>query len=121
MLLATILVAVATLASGPGPAQTRLVALTFDDLPAAGTRNPDEDQSLSTPDIRAINEAMVSTLKRHHAPAVGFVNERGISEAPDVEKRRAILRIWVRAGLDLGNHTYSQLFFFRISATSSPL
>jgi peptidoglycan/xylan/chitin deacetylase (PgdA/CDA1 family) len=107
MLLATILVAVATLASGPGPAQTRLVALTFDDLPAAGTRNPDEDQSLSTPDIRAINEAMVSTLKRHHAPAVGFVNERGISEAPDVEERRAILRIWVRAGLDLGNHTYS--------------
>ena len=119
--LATILVAVATLASGLGPAQTRLVALTFDDLPAAGTRNPDEDQSLSTPDIRAINEAMVSTLKRHHAPAVGFVNERGISEAPDVEERRAILRIWVRAGLDLGNHTYSQLFCFRISATSSPL
>jgi len=81
--------------SRPRPAQTRL-ALTFDDLPVAGTRNPDEDQCLSTPDIRAINEAMVSTLARHHAPAIGFVNERGISEAPAVEERRAILRIQTR-------------------------
>jgi hypothetical protein len=51
--------------------EKKCVALTFDDLPAAGTRNPDEDRSLSTPDIRAMNESMVSTLKRHHAPAIG--------------------------------------------------
>jgi len=70
MLLAMILVAVATLASGPGPAHTRLVALTFDDLPAAGTKNPDEDQSLSTPDIRAINELILGCGRRS---AVGLI------------------------------------------------
>jgi peptidoglycan/xylan/chitin deacetylase (PgdA/CDA1 family) len=116
MLLTTILVAVASLAGKPGSLETRLVALTFDDLPAVGTRNPDEDRSLSTPDIRAMNEAMVSTLKRHHAPAIGFVNERGISEAPDAEERRAILRLWLRAGLDLGNHTYSHADLNQLSA-----
>ena len=85
----------------------RTVALTFDDLPAAGTGNPELDPSLSTAGIRAINERMIAALKRHHAPAVAFVNERGISGSPDAEERRRILRRWIDAGMELGNHTYS--------------
>ncbi len=94
-----------------GAAQTapagRSVALTFDDLPAAGAANPDEDPALTTQSIRAMNTAILSTLRAHHAPATSFVNERGVAGYPDAEDRRKILRQWIASGMDLGNHTYS--------------
>jgi hypothetical protein len=79
MLTAALVAVVVTVA----PSGSRTVALTFDDLPAAGTKNPNEDKSVSTADVRAMNEAIIAVLKRHHAPAIGFVNERGVSEGPD--------------------------------------
>ncbi len=96
-------------ASAPG----RTVALTFDDLPAAGAKNPDGDPALTTEDIRAINTSILSTLRAHHAPATGFVNERGVAEFPDAEDRRKILKQWIVSGMELGNHTYSHVDFDR--------
>ena len=89
------------------PGYPKRVALTFDDLPAAGTKNPDEDRSLSDHDIAAINDAILHVLHRHGISAIGFVNERGIAEAPNPASRRAILRDWIDFGMELGNHTYS--------------
>lgn len=83
------------------------VALTFDDLPAAGARNPERDPALTTKDIAAINASILSTLRAHHAPAIGFVNEAGVAGFPDAADRRKILEQWIVSGMDLGNHTYS--------------
>jgi len=93
----------------------RSVAITFDDLPAAGAMNPDEDRALTTADIRNINTSILATLRAHRAPAIGFVNERGISAYADAAERRQILAQWIDAGMDLGNHTYSHADFNGLS------
>src|SRR6266404_6398737 len=85
----------------------RIVAITFDDLPAAGAKNPDEDAAMTTDVIRAINTSILRVLSAHHVPATAFVNERGIAEYPDASARRQVLAEWTAAGMDLGNHTYS--------------
>ncbi|HYV66160.1 MAG TPA: polysaccharide deacetylase family protein [Myxococcales bacterium] len=107
---ATFLLAVAA-----APSPSRTVAITFDDLPAAGARNPDEDRTLTTADIRSINTSILATLRAHHVPATGFVNERGIASYPDSAARREILAQWTAAGMDLGNHTYSHADFNTLS------
>lgn len=76
-------------------AQSPTVALTFDDLPAAGTKNPAEAESY--------NRAILASLAKHHAPAIGFVNEKRVEEL----EARNVLQQWVRGGFDLGNHTFS--------------
>ncbi len=75
--------------------QSRIVALTFDDLPAVGTQEPAEAESY--------NRAILNSLTKHRAPAIGFVNEERVVKL----KAREILDEWVRAGFDLGNHTFS--------------
>jgi peptidoglycan/xylan/chitin deacetylase (PgdA/CDA1 family) len=76
-------------------AQSRTVSLTFDDLPAAGTQDPSEAASY--------NRRILDSLAKHHALAIGFVNEDRVIKL----NARPILYQWVRGGLDLGNHTFS--------------
>ncbi len=82
----------------PVGAQTRVVALTFDDLPVADTKDPTE--------ALFVNRALLNALKKHHAPAIGFVNEKTVEELGS-ENGKRILQHWVRDGFDLGNHTFS--------------
>jgi peptidoglycan-N-acetylglucosamine deacetylase len=82
----------------PVAAQTRTVALTFDDLPVAARKDPAAAQS--------VNRALLDALKKHHAPAIGFVNEMTVREVGRDNGKR-ILEQWVREGFDLGNHTFS--------------
>ena len=85
-------------------AQQRTVALTFDDLPAAGTS--------SAADARAFNRSILGSLKRHHAPAIGFVIERRLQELAG-EK---LLDEWVKRGYDLGNHSLSHIEMNNLTA-----
>lgn len=82
----------------PVAAQTRTVALTFDDLPVTGTKDPAEAQS--------VNRAILDALNKHHASAIGFVNEKTV-EGLGNDNGKRILWQWVREGFDLGNHTFS--------------
>jgi len=78
------------------------VAVTFDDLPVTGGErgNPAE--------VIAVNRAIVSTLSKRHIPAVAFVNEIGLETEGVVDPARvAALSVWLDAGFELGNHTYS--------------
>jgi peptidoglycan/xylan/chitin deacetylase (PgdA/CDA1 family) len=84
------MVVFAALAAG----QARSVALTFDDLPLAGQG-----------DARRVNRAILAALARRRAPAIGFVNERGIRKLGDVGQ--GILHEWLRRGQELGNHLFS--------------
>jgi peptidoglycan/xylan/chitin deacetylase (PgdA/CDA1 family) len=90
----------------PAGSQTRTVALTFDDLPLAGAieRLTPAGKLAAT---RAVNTAIFKTLRRHHAPAVAFVNEGKVIADGHENENRAILRDWIRQGGELGNHTYS--------------
>ena len=83
----------------PAEARDGEVALTFDDLP---------DFSLSSDQayIDHTNKALLRSLRRNHIPAIGFVNE-GKLPGPGRAGRVDILRDWLKAGMDLGNHTYS--------------
>jgi len=87
-------------------AQSRTVALTFDDLPAAATKDPAEAQS--------VNRALLDALEKHHALAIGFVNEKTVGELGRDNGKR-ILEQWVGKGFDLGNHTFSHADLNNIS------
>lgn len=90
-----VLALVAALGSGAS-AQGRSVAVTFDDLPAP----PSELDSGAM-----ITPRLLASIRKHEVPAVGFVNEGRLWS--DRRARTAQLRMWVDAGLELGNHTYS--------------
>lgn len=76
------------------------VCVTFDDLPLNG---PD----LDVKQLRAMTVKLLSVIKAHHIPVVGFVNERKLYRLGEMDERVAILKLWLDAGLELGNHTYS--------------
>ena len=79
-------------------AQQRSVALTFDDLPEAGTADPAE--------ARSINISILNSLDRHHVPSIGFVIERRVQEIGQNQGKQ-LLDQWVERGYELGNHTFS--------------
>jgi len=91
-------VSILALGSLPSLAQQRSVALTFDDLPVAGTSDPVQ--------ARSINMSILDSLDRHHAPAIGFVIERRVQEVGRSQGTE-LLDQWVRRGYELGNHTLS--------------
>lgn len=89
--------------------QARAIAITFDDLPS----QPIYEVKV----MRALTTKLIETLKRNSVPTIGFVNEGKLHQRSDeVEARTAVLKLWVDAGFELGNHTYSHLDMFSSSA-----
>jgi peptidoglycan/xylan/chitin deacetylase (PgdA/CDA1 family) len=80
----------------------RQVAITIDDLPRGGDLGPTDLAS-----IRAMTEQLLRPFRERKIPLIGFVNEgRGGLAAKDL---RQIPDLWLDAGADLGNHSYSHL------------
>lgn len=91
----------------PEKAPRRLVAITFDDLPAAG-----RSRNYSTDAIKGMTSKLLQTFYSHKIPVVGFVNEKGLyQKTGEVDERIAVLQMWLDAGQELGNHTFSHLSF----------
>lgn len=111
-----LLLLLALIHAAPASAQTsgtrlREMAVTFDDLPFVTGRPTSigEQERLTT--------ALMDAITRHRVPAIGFVNEVKLEQGREVDPRRvALLRQWTRAGLELGNHTYSHLDLHHVSA-----
>jgi peptidoglycan/xylan/chitin deacetylase (PgdA/CDA1 family) len=82
------------------PTTGRQVAVTFDDLPA-----PQGELE----DMRSITTRLLESVKRNRVPAVGFVNERKLYRRGEMDARTDLLRAWLDAGLELGNHTFSHI------------
>ena len=99
-----------TLAVGPICAQQRdrAVAFTIDDLPVVSTRSDLKNR-------REITRKLIDHIKGAKIPAIGFVNENKLyaGDKPN-EEQIDLLRMWVNAGLELGNHTYSHRSLNRI-------
>jgi len=78
----------------------RVVAITIDDLPVVAVS--------ASSDWASVTARLLAALREHHAPAVGFVNERKlyVNDALD-SGRVALLEGWLQAGHELGNHTFA--------------
>jgi peptidoglycan/xylan/chitin deacetylase (PgdA/CDA1 family) len=72
------------------------VAITFDDLPFAGATPG------SAAKAAAVNRAITRILRRERVPAIGFVTERHTATLKS--KGRSLIRDWIAAGFDVGNH-----------------
>ena len=88
---------------------TRTMAVTVDDLPYVMIG----DGSYVTRG-RAATMKILSTLKKHKAPAVAFVNEDKLN-GDGRDARIDLLRQWVSQGEILGNHTFSHPDFNRLT------
>lgn len=86
----------------PLRAQTsRAVAITVDDLPKGG-----DGSAPSFDAVFAMNERLLRPFKDGRIPLTGFVNaHHELTLGPD--KLRRLLDLWLDAGAELGNHTYS--------------
>jgi len=84
-------------------AATRSVAITFDDLPAM-TASEDDDARLER-----LTRKLLAVIGK--TPAIGFVNEDKLLDDNDVmdPRRVALLKAWLDAGHELGNHTFSHV------------
>lgn len=95
-LLAPFTLLISSAAAGASEGQ---VALTFDDLPGLSIT---VDQKY----VDHLNRLTTQYLAKHRVPAIGFVNEGKLTELEPAHQI-ANLKRWLRAGLQLGNHTYS--------------
>jgi peptidoglycan/xylan/chitin deacetylase (PgdA/CDA1 family) len=82
-------------------APRRSVAITVDDLPKGGDGG---DPSFDA--VYAMNERLLHPFKDGRIPLTGFVNARH-ELTLGADKLRRLLDLWLDAGADLGNHTYS--------------
>lgn len=96
---------VACVLAGPVCAQTRAVAVTFDDLPYQAA----EAELCDPAKAMALTEDFVAMLRPLHTRAAVFVNEGKVCEPRRAALLPALLDVWLDAGLDLGNHTASHI------------
>ena len=79
----------------------RTVAITIDDLPVVSTRRDLKNR-------QEITKKLLGHIKNAKIPAIGFVNENKLyTNGQRDEQQVDLLRMWVDARLELGNHTYS--------------
>jgi peptidoglycan-N-acetylglucosamine deacetylase len=87
---------ISTVALDPHPT----VALTFDDLPAAGNLPAGQNRT-------KIATALSAELKASHLEGTyGFVNAVKLENDPDAQQA---LHIWLDAGMNIGSHTWSHI------------
>ncbi|CAM5763672.1 polysaccharide deacetylase family protein [Mesorhizobium amorphae] len=85
----------------------RTVAITFDDLPHVNAADPEAPIPPTFDAVRQVNRDILGALKSHAAPATGFVVEKRVEQLGPLGKE--VLKDWIDAGQDLGNHTYSHV------------
>jgi peptidoglycan/xylan/chitin deacetylase (PgdA/CDA1 family) len=83
----------------------RAVAVTFDDLPA--THGDYETMSDTT-------KRLLASITSNKVPAIGFVNEGKLFHPGEIDRRTELLRMWLDAGLELGNHTFSHVYIDQV-------
>lgn len=85
-------------------APTRQVCFTIDDLPWVSAVPLSQDATAKH------TRGLLAALRANRIPAVGFVNERKLQTDGKIDPRRVeLLQLWLDAGLELGNHTFSHL------------
>ena len=94
--IASIACAIAIAAEG---APQRKVAFTFDDLPGVGA-------GCDYVAIERMNEKIVASIRRNKIPAAALVVESNLCK-PQRHRISDLYELWLAAGVELGNHTFS--------------
>jgi peptidoglycan/xylan/chitin deacetylase (PgdA/CDA1 family) len=91
--------------------ETNRIAVTFDDLPL------NIAAYVSDAEMDSIVSRLLAKIQQEHIPVVAFVNEikLEVGGVRDPDRIR-ILKKWLDAGFELGNHTYSH-----VSANTVPV
>ena len=78
------------------------IAVTMDDLPLQRIDHFENNK------LQKLFSNLVKNIKSQHIPVIGFVNEKKLQINDEYDVRRIVLlKKWLNAGLDLGNHTFS--------------
>jgi peptidoglycan/xylan/chitin deacetylase (PgdA/CDA1 family) len=83
------------------PTPQRAVAITIDDLPRGGDGSPPSFDA-----VYAMNERLLRPFAAGRLPVIGFVNAHH-ENTLGADNLRRLLNLWLDAGAELGNHTYS--------------
>ena len=90
--------------------QHRPIAITIDDLPVVSTRTDLANR-------QKITKKLLEHITKAKVPVIGFVNENKLyTDGKRDEKQVDLLRMWLDAGLELGNHTYSHVSLHNVGA-----
>lgn len=96
----------------------RRIAITIDDLPWAAS-NDGGWQSYNANDphrIETHHKQLMTAMKKAKAPVIGFVNEGKLYDNGILQKSRVgMLEDWLKAGFNLGNHTYGHISLHDVS------
>lgn len=91
-------------------AADRQIAITFDDLPFAQSGKTNCDPDL----MRNRTEKLLAPFVKRKAPVTGFVISNGCKEvSPEI--RAEILKMWIKAGGTLENHTDTHPDFNKVT------
>ncbi|MFN0152176.1 MAG: polysaccharide deacetylase family protein [bacterium] len=99
------LLARAAAADSPPPIP---LVITVDDLPIAGGMHE------SPADRERITRGLLDALAKHDIRAVGLVTWANVKHDSDLD----LLEMWLDAGHELGNHSYSHLDYTRTDSTA---
>lgn len=88
-----------------GAEMPRSVAITFDDVPAVPPPGAECDPVILT----QVAEQLVTGITARDLPVTGFVSDIFFCDSLRCAGLPPLLEIWVRAGIELGNHTASHL------------
>jgi peptidoglycan/xylan/chitin deacetylase (PgdA/CDA1 family) len=88
------------------PVTARKIAITFDDLPAVSVP---AGETCDLAALKANTAKLLATLTSHSVPVTGFVNEGRVCKSLPLEALPSLLNLWLDAGADLGNHTFSHV------------
>ncbi|HMS41931.1 MAG TPA: polysaccharide deacetylase family protein, partial [Pyrinomonadaceae bacterium] len=81
----------------------RFIAVTIDDLPVVSTRSDLKNR-------QEITRKLLNHITKAKVPAIGFVNENKLYNGDKRDEAQIdLLRSWLNANLELGNHTFSHL------------
>ena len=99
-----LLICVLLLLGQPVAAGARPVLVTVDDLPIAlGSMHEDPAER------ERITRGLLANFVRHEIKAVGLVTWRNVRGPADLK----LLELWLEAGHELGNHSYSHMDYTR--------
>lgn len=87
----------------------KYVAITIDDLPAS-------TQDSSYENKYYITQNLIEKISAPDIPVIGFVNEGKLYSGGELQTNRVeLLKLWLDAGFELGNHTFSHNSLNKVS------